>query len=148
MDYLIHFFTQDCEIYRQFFIKGYQDYWQMFRKVLSDRLLTGLYREDTFGEKILSMGKKPDPEHWGRALELKLAKLKEDPTFSFMESFHRADKMFELTVPPNLPDVVRNRIGMSIHNGEIDDISFDHNIHVFYRHMAEINILKWALHSK
>lgn len=142
---LILFFTQDCEIYRQFFIKGYQDYWQMYRKVLSDRLLTELYRKDTFGEKILSMGKKPDLEHWGKALELKLAKLKEDPTFSFMEKFHRADKMFELTVPSNLPDIVRNRIGMSMHKGEIDDLSFDRNIHVFYRHMAEINILKMKM---
>lgn len=145
MDSMILFFTQDCEIYHQFFIKGYRDYWQMYQKVLSDRLLTGLYREDTFGEKILSMGKKPDPEHWGRALELKLAKLKEDPTFSFMEKFHRADKMFELTVPSNLPDIVRNRIGMSMHKGEIDDLSFDRNIHVFYRHMAEINILKMKM---
>lgn len=142
MDGLILFFTQDCEIYRQFFINGYQDYWLMYRKELSDRLQTELYREDMFGEKILSMGKKPSPEHWGRALELKLKKLKADPTFSFMESFHRADKMFELTEPKNLPDIVRNRIGMSMRDGEIDDLSFDRMIHVFYRHVAEINILK------
>ncbi|MBO4673248.1 MAG: hypothetical protein J5616_02745 [Bacteroidaceae bacterium] len=142
IDSLILFFTQDCEIYRQFFINGYQDYWKTYRQKLSDRLLTELYREDMFGEKILSIGKKPTPEHWGRALELKLAKLKEDPTYSFMELFHRADKMFELTVPPNLPNVVINRIGFSMGNGEIEDLSFDRNIRVFYRHMAEINILK------
>lgn len=147
LDDLARFFAQDNEIYRQFFIDEYQIYWSMYQKKLSDRLLTELYRDEMFGEKILPMGKKPGSEHWGRALELKLAKLKEDPTFSFMERFHRADKMFELTVPPNLPDVVRNRIGMSMHNGEIDDLSFDRMIHVFYRHMAEINILKMKMEN-
>lgn len=136
------FFSRDEGIYTKLFMDGYKDYWFMNKEGFSEAILDGLYKKETFGEKILSYGQQPRPEDWGRALELKLSKLKEDSTFSFIERFHRANSLFKLTDPPNLPDVVRNRITMSFNSGLVDDDSYDRMIQQFYRHVTEINILK------
>lgn len=123
--------------------KEYEEWLLQYRPSIERKLKNGLYKSSLYGKTILPLlSMIPSRENWGEALGLKMQQIREDDIYKFIDNdeFHEVGLPIELT--ERLLTETLNSITLSMHTAELEELSYDRQMKTFYRHIAEINILK------